>query len=869
MGNKNIKILIIDDIQDNLTTLQANIKDAFPESHVLQALNGAHGVEIAKKEDPDVILLDIVMPGMDGFEVCRKLKEDKKLREIPVAFITALKGDSETRIRALECGVEVFLNKPIDIYELTAQIHSMVKIRNANNLIRNENKRLAKMVEQKTKELTIENKARKESEESLLEVQRLAHIGSFVFDVGSKMLKCTSEALNLCGIKQEDFNGTRDTSIRHIHPDDREYALRQSAKAVSKKRTVEYECRLISSDGEERTVHVSIGAIFDKSGAHIKTHGTIQNITERKKFEFELKESEEKFKYVFDNSVIGKSLTLPSGELKVNKAMCTMLGYSEEELENKKWQEITHHDDIDFIEKKTGDLVSGKIDSLNLTKRYIKKDGSILWANLQTSLRRDKDGKPLYFISSIVDITERMIAQQSLQKSEEKYRLLITQMTQGIAMHEVILDEEEKVIDYRFIDVNYGFEELTGLKRENIIGKTVLEVLPGTEQSWIEKYGQVAMTGETLIFEDYSKELAKYYEVIAYSPKPKQFATIFTDITKRNQTEERLKQQNEELFESQRIAHIGTWRWDLTTDQVVWTDELYRMYGLDPKKLPPPFSEHMKLFTPDSWEKLSVSIERARTSGIPYELELKTIKADGSNGWMWVRGEAIKDESGNIIALWGATQDITVHKESEDLLKEMNRLLGLRLLQTINAISKIIELRDVYTAGHQRNVADLSCAIAKELGLSEEKISNISNGALIHDIGKINIASDILNKPGKISDLEYQVLQTHAEFGYEIVKGIDFPIQVIEMIHQHHERLDGSGYPQKLAGDQIILESRILAVADVVEAMTSHRPYRPALGIEFALEEISLYKGKKYDCAVVDACVTLFREKGFQFTIIN
>jgi putative nucleotidyltransferase with HDIG domain len=151
--------------------------------------------------------------------------------------------------------------------------------------------------------------------------------------------------------------------------------------------------------------------------------------------------------------------------------------------------------------------------------------------------------------------------------------------------------------------------------------------------------------------------------------------------------------------------------------------------------------------------------------------------------------------------------------------------------------------------------------------LSDETISNISNGALIHDIGKIYIASDILNKPGKISSLEYQILQTHVEHRYEIIREIDFPPQVIEMIHQHHERMDGSGYPQKLTGDQIILESRILAVADVVEAMTSHRPYRPALGIDAALGEISLYRGIRYDCDVVDACVRIFNVNSFAYTI--
>jgi putative nucleotidyltransferase with HDIG domain len=206
------------------------------------------------------------------------------------------------------------------------------------------------------------------------------------------------------------------------------------------------------------------------------------------------------------------------------------------------------------------------------------------------------------------------------------------------------------------------------------------------------------------------------------------------------------------------------------------------------------------------------------------------------------------------------TQNLKMLSEE---LKNKNEELLIRLQQTINTISIIGEMRDVYTAGHQRKVALLSCAIAREMKLPEDVIYNISVGALIHDIGKINIPTDILNKPGKISNLEYQILQSHVKYSYDIVKVIDFPHKVIEMIQQHHERLDGSGYPQGLIGDQIILESRILAVADVVEAMSSHRPYRPSLGLDVALEEISKNKGIKFDSDVVDACIKLFRELGF------
>ena len=216
--------------------------------------------------------------------------------------------------------------------------------------------------------------------------------------------------------------------------------------------------------------------------------------------------------------------------------------------------------------------------------------------------------------------------------------------------------------------------------------------------------------------------------------------------------------------------------------------------------------------------------------------------------------------------------DITERRLAEESLKTYAEELALqrnelekRMNESVKAISKIGELRDVYTAGHQKRVAELVCAIGREMGFADQKISNLSYGGLLHDVGKFFVPSDILNKPGKVSDLEYKILQTHVEESYNVVKEIDFPEEIHTMIYQHHERLDGSGYPQGLSGDEIILESRILAVADVVEAMSSHRPYRSALGIDAALEEIELYKGTRFDTDIVDICKRLFGEKKFQF----
>lgn len=198
-------------------------------------------------------------------------------------------------------------------------------------------------------------------------------------------------------------------------------------------------------------------------------------------------------------------------------------------------------------------------------------------------------------------------------------------------------------------------------------------------------------------------------------------------------------------------------------------------------------------------------------------------------------------------------------RELEISLEKMRRLV----LDTVDALAVSLEIRDPYTAGHQKRVAMLAVEIAKDMGFSADQIEGVSIAATIHDIGKIAIPSEILSKPGKISEVEFALIKTHAQASYDIIKNIEFPWTVGEIILQHHERMDGSGYPQGLKGEEILLAARIIAVADVVEAMSSHRPYRPALGLDIALEEISRNKGIVYDSDVVDACLNLFINKGF------
>ena len=204
-------------------------------------------------------------------------------------------------------------------------------------------------------------------------------------------------------------------------------------------------------------------------------------------------------------------------------------------------------------------------------------------------------------------------------------------------------------------------------------------------------------------------------------------------------------------------------------------------------------------------------------------------------------------------------------KNAEEQVKESFKKLQKTMKDSIYTLSRVIEARDPYTAGHQRKVSKLAVALAKDMGLPQDRIEGIKITALIHDIGKINVPVEILSKPGKLSEMEFGLIKNHSQKGYEILKTIDFPWPVAEIVLQHHEKMNGSGYPRGLKGDEILLEAKIICIADVVEAISSHRPYRPALGIDAALNEINKNKGILYDTELVDTCLKLFKEKGFKF----
>lgn len=299
---------------------------------------------------------------------------------------------------------------------------------------------------------------------------------------------------------------------------------------------------------------------------------------------------------------------------------------------------------------------------------------------------------------------------------------------------------------------------------------------------------------------------------------------------------------------------------------VFWNKATERIFGYSPKKalrrkltdilIPSEYHEAFKEgFAKFKETGRNLIVNRVvefiskRKDGIEFPIEMSLIQIKENEKW-------------HLLAI---IRDITKRKQTEERLRQSYRKLEEMIDNTVDILVKIIETRDPYTSGHQKRVSKLSAAITRELGLSEREIELIKISALVHDIGKVSIPTEILSKPDKLAEIEFSLIKTHSRTGHDILMNINFPWAVEEIVLQHHERIDGSGYPRGLKDDEILIEAKIIAVADVVEAMSFHRPYRPALGIDKALEEISQNRGILYDSKVADACLKLFKEKKFKF----
>jgi PAS domain S-box-containing protein len=461
-----------------------------------------------------------------------------------------------------------------------------------------------------------------------------------------------------------------------------------------------------------------------------------QSESEWKKEKEELKKSEARFHSYFDLPLHGIAITSPeTGWIEVNDRICSLMGYSRDEMVRMTWSEMTHPDDLAANLEQFNRVLSGQIDQYTMDKRFIRKDGKVVWTNLSAGCVRKSDGSVDHMVALVEDITDHKRAEEALRESESLSKSLIDYMHDAM----IILDWDGSILF-----ANRAAARIIEFERpEEFVGHNMIEYLH-----------------------------------------------------------------------------------------------------------------------PDSLQKAAEDLEAVMAGKMGFRSEYQLYSVTGRHIWVESIGGKIlfRNASVNLVCI----RDITERKQAEEELLRTLESLRKAVGATIQVMVSAVEARDPYTAGHQIRSADLARTIATEMGLPQGTIDAIRMAGSIHDIGKLYVPSELLTKPSRLTDIEFSLIKEHSRRGYEMLKDVESPWPLAEIIYQHHERMNGTGYPRNLKGDDILMEARILAISDVVESMGSHRPYRPSLGIVAALEEIEKNRGTLYDTGAVDACLRVFREKGYQ-----
>jgi PAS domain S-box-containing protein/putative nucleotidyltransferase with HDIG domain len=512
-----------------------------------------------------------------------------------------------------------------------------------------------------------------------------------------------------------------------------------------------------------------------------------------------------------------------------------------------------------------------------LELRAIRKDGETRMCIARGVAEMGQAGRAVRLFGSLQDITERKQAEESLRKSEANYRLLADNMTDTVWLMDMNL---RTTYSSPSVERMRGFtlKEIEEMPLEKHLTPESLQLATAV---FLEEMDKVNADPEydftrTIELEFYRKDGSAFWSENTFSlirdenGRPLSILGEGRDITKRKQAEEMLRKSDARyrLLAEHTTDVIRLLDMDLKTTYLSPSAEKLRGFTVQ-EMVEMPLERQL---TPESlrtaYAILSEEIPRVESDpgyNPIFSLDIEYYCKDGTTLWTETKFSIVRDENGRAVSILAEARDISERKLSEEKLLKSYESLKKTLNDSINTMVKIVELRDPYTAGHQQKVADLATAIAREMELDDIQIDQLKTAAVIHDIGKMYVPSDILSKPGKISNMEFNLIKTHAQAGFDIVKGMDFPGTVAETVLQHHERLNGSGYPNGLKAEDTLMKAKILAVADVIEAMSSHRPYRPALGIDRALEEISKYRGKLYDPDVVDACLELFKSGKFEF----
>jgi len=587
------------------------------------------------------------------------------------------------------------------------------------------------------------------------------------------------------------------------------------------------------------------------SGRSCRT--TVHDISTCKRVESEL--------YVKERLLDGASDSIFLHDLEgnliyVNDAASRDRGYEKEELLQKN---VALLGTPKFAEKRE-DLLKNLLAEQEMIFEAIhrRKDGSSFPVEIHARLIELENRQLILCVAR--DISKRQWAEEALRLSAHKWRTTFDAIKEAVCL----LDPEGRILQ-----CNQAMLNLTGKTFDTILEHPCWEILHSASHPLDDcpflRMKQTHQREESILAVEQGWVKETVDPILDEAGNLIGGVHLSTDITQAKKAEAALRESEERFRAIFDQAAVGVALIDSSTGRFLKINQKFcSILGLTPAQTAA--TTFMAITHPDDLQSCLEDMQKLQDGGVQsFSIEMRFCRVDRSPVWVNLTVSAMQELAEPSKYHIAVVEDITQRQQAEIEVRQGLEKLHQALRGTVQVLANTVEIKDPYTAGHQRRVAQLACAISQEMGLSHDRIEGMQVLSFLHDIGKIAVPAEILSRPGKISAVEFSLIKSHSEVGYNILKNIEFPWPVAQAVLQHHERLDGSGYPAGLSGSDIILEARILAVADVVEAMASHRPYRPSLGIEPALDEVSQNKGTQFDGEVVEACLRLFREKDFAF----
>ena len=652
----------------------------------------------------------------------------------------------------------------------------------------------------------------------------------------------------------------------YVNPEDRLIFK----KTLKEQNTIQgFEVQHYRKDRSVIWVSISARSVKDETGKVVYYEGTIEDITSRKQAEGQLRLERRRFAVLSENAPFGMAMIDKNGILiYINPKFKEIFGYDLSDIPDGKTWFRKIYPDTDYKYK----VISAWIKDLQEAEPGRQR------AEIFTVVCKDGKKKIINFIPVQLETGENIMSCEDITEREE---------------HEEKLQKLTYSMNERLKELNclYGITNL--MQKEDIsiefLLQGIVDIIPPAYQypdiasARIIIYGNEYRTknfsetawnlkSDIIVFKEYAGFIQVCYmedksalnEEIFFQEEKTLLATIAERVGKimeRIQAVESLHESEEKFRALLDNAADAILIADMEGIFLEVNKSAEDLLGYTKKEL-----LGMKaawIHPEEELEKVMHVFQEIATGKSNSCYDTKILRKDGKTVPVDITGTVI-EYAGQKVAQ-GMFRDITERKQAEEKLKQTMEKLRKSLVGTIQAISLTVETKDPYTAGHQRRVSNLARVIAQEMGFENDVVDNIRMAGSIHDIGKMSVPAEILSKPTKLSNIEMGLIKVHPESGYNILKDVELPYPIAEIVLQHHERLDGSGYPQGIKGDQILLEAQIISIADVVEAIASNRPYRPAKGIDAALEEIEMNKGILYNTEAVDVCLRLFREKGFCF----